>query len=146
MPTDCPQRDERLGWTGDAQVFCRTAAFNMDVAGFFTKWLRDLAADQNEAGSVPFVVPDVLSDEDRFSGGSAAWADAATIIPWTMYQSYGDTRILEDQYPSMKAWVEYMRRQAGDERPLEHGLPLRRLAGLRLELAPTTRGPPPART
>jgi alpha-L-rhamnosidase len=114
VPTDCPQRDERLGWTGDAQVFSRTAAFNMDVAGFFTKWLRDVAADQNESGSVPFVVPDVLSDRNQFSGGSAAWADVATIIPWTMYLTYGDTRILEDQYPSMKAWVEYMRRQAGD--------------------------------
>jgi len=115
VPTDCPQRDERMGWTGDAQVFSRTAAFNMDVAGFFTKWLRDVAADQNDQGSVPYVVPDVLSGEDRFAGGSAAWADAATIIPWTMYLSYGDTRILENQYPSMKAWVEHMRRQAGDK-------------------------------
>jgi alpha-L-rhamnosidase len=114
VPTDCPQRDERLGWTGDAQVFARTAAFNMEVAGFFTKWLGDLAADQNDAGSVPHVVPDVLSQGERFSGGSAAWADAAVIIPWTMYLSYGDTRLLEEQYESMKAWVEYMRRQAGE--------------------------------
>jgi alpha-L-rhamnosidase len=114
VPTDCPQRDERLGWTGDAQVFARTASFNMDVAGFFAKWLRDVAADQHENGSVPFVVPDVLSQGGQFSGGSAAWADAAVIIPWTMYLSYGDTRVLEIQYPSMKAWVEYMRRQAGD--------------------------------
>jgi len=113
VPTDCPQRDERLGWTGDAQVFARTASFNMDVAGFFAKWLRDVAADQNANGSVPFVVPDVLSQGGQFSGGSAAWADAAVIIPWTMYLSYGDTRILEVQYPSMKAWVEYARRQAG---------------------------------
>ncbi len=87
VPTDCPQRDERMGWTGDAQVFARTAAFNMDVAGFFTKWLADVAADQNDEGSVPYVVPDVLSTGERFSGGSAAWADAATIIPWTMYLS-----------------------------------------------------------
>jgi alpha-L-rhamnosidase len=115
VPTDCPQRDERLGWTGDAQVFSRTAAFNMDVAGFFTKWLGDVAADQNAEGSVPFVVPDVLSQGTEFAGGSAAWADAATIIPWTMYLSYGDTRLLERQYPSMKAWVEYMRRQAGEK-------------------------------
>jgi len=113
VPTDCPQRDERLGWTGDAQVFCRTAAYNMDVSGFFTKWLKDLAADQNEAGSVPYVIPDVLTEPGRFAGGSAAWADAATIIPWTMYLSYGDTGILETQYPSMKAWVEYMRHEAG---------------------------------
>ncbi len=116
VPTDCPQRDERLGWTGDAQVFSRTAAFNMDVAGFFTKWLGDVAADQNAKGSVPFVVPDVLSHGGRSSsGGSAAWADVATIIPWNMYLSYGDTRLLERQYPSMKAWVEYMRHEAGDK-------------------------------
>jgi alpha-L-rhamnosidase len=114
VPTDCPQRDERLGWTGDAQVFSRTAAFNMDVAGFFTKWLGDVAADQNAKGSVPFVVPDVLSHGEEFAGGSAAWADVATIIPWNMYLSYGDERLLERQYPSMKAWVEYMRHEAGD--------------------------------
>jgi alpha-L-rhamnosidase len=108
VPTDCPQRDERLGWTGDAQVFSRTAAFNMDVAAFFTKWLGDLAADQNPDGKVPHVIPDVLG-----GAGSAAWADAATIVPWNMYRVYGDTRLLERQYPSMKAWVEYMRRTAG---------------------------------
>jgi alpha-L-rhamnosidase len=113
VPTDCPQRDERLGWTGDAQVFARTAAFNMDVAGFFSKWLSDVAADQSSNGSVPHVIPDVLSSADEFAGGSAAWADAAVIIPWTMYLVYGDTRLLERQYPSMKAWVEYVRGQAG---------------------------------
>jgi alpha-L-rhamnosidase len=113
VPTDCPQRDERLGWTGDAQVFARTAAFNMDVAAFFEKWLGDVAADQDDEGGVPHVVPDVLTTPDRFAGASAAWADAAVIIPWTMYLSYGDTRVLERQYPSMKAWVEYMRSQAG---------------------------------
>jgi alpha-L-rhamnosidase len=115
VPTDCPQRDERLGWTGDAQVFARTAAFNMDVAGFFTKWLRDVAADQVETGSVPHVIPDILSEPGKPQAGSAAWADAAVIIPWTMYLSYGDRRILETQYPSMVAWVEYMRRRAGDD-------------------------------
>ena len=118
VPTDCPQRDERLGWTGDAQVFSPTAAFNMDVASFFTKWLGDLAADQSDKGSVPHVVPNVLNpadvrEQDRFPGGSAAWADAATIIPWNMYLAYADARLLERQYPSMKAWVEYMRREAG---------------------------------
>ncbi|NTV43339.1 MAG: alpha-L-rhamnosidase, partial [Syntrophobacteraceae bacterium] len=90
----------------------------MDVAGFFTKWLGDLAADQSEKGSVPHVVPNVLvpadvREQDRFPGGSAAWADAATIIPWNMYLAYGDTQVLERQYPSMKAWVEYMRMEAG---------------------------------
>jgi len=115
VPTDCPQRDERLGWTGDAQVFARTAAFNMDVAGFFTKWLGDVAADQLESGSVPHVVPDILSTPGKPSAGSAAWADASVIIPWTMYLSYGDRRLLETQYPSMMKWVEYMRRRAGDD-------------------------------
>lgn len=112
IPTDCPQRDERLGWTGDAQVFARTAAFNTDTATFYTKWLKDLAADQFESGSVPHVVPNVLGPN---AGGSAAWADAAVIIPWTMYLCYGDTRILEVQYDSMRKWVEFERRQAGDD-------------------------------
>ena len=115
VPTDCPQRDERLGWTGDAQAFCRTAAFNFEVAGFFTKWLKDLAADQKQNGSVPFVIPDVLRRGQETGGGSTGWADAATIIPWTMYLCYGDRRILENQYESMKAWVEYMREQAGED-------------------------------
>lgn len=115
VPTDCPQRDERLGWTGDAQVFARTAAFNMDVAGFFTKWLKDVAADQYENGSVPFVVPDVLTRPKNPAAGSAAWADAAVIIPWTMYLSYGDTRVLEEQYGSMAKWVAYMKERAGDD-------------------------------
>ena len=115
VPTDCPQRDERLGWTGDAQVFCRTAAFNMDVASFFTKWLADLAADQLPNGSVPHVIPDILSRPNRPSAGSAAWADAAVIIPWNLYLVYGDKQILERQYESMSRWVEYMRQRAGDD-------------------------------
>ena len=115
VPTDCPQRDERLGWTGDAQAFARTAAFNMDVAGFFSKWLGDVAADQNPNGSVPHVIPDVLSSASEFAGGSAAWGDAAVIVPWTMYLVYDDKHLLERQYPSMKAWVEYVRGQAGAE-------------------------------
>jgi len=115
VPTDCPQRDERLGWTGDAQVFARTAAFNMDVAAFFRKWLADLAADQARDGRVPHVVPDVLSTADRPAGGSAAWGDAAVIIPWTIYLAYGDRAILERQYTSMADWVEFERRRAGDD-------------------------------
>ena len=105
VPTDCPQRDERLGWTGDAQAFARTAAFNMQVNNFFSKWLKDVASDQLPNGSVPFVVPNVLGPG---AGGSAGWADAATIVPWTMYLAYGDKKILEDQYNSMKAWVGFM--------------------------------------
>ncbi len=115
VPTDCPQRDERLGWTGDAQAFSRTAAFNMNVAGFFTKWLKDVAADQLDSGAVPHVVPDVLTRPERPAAASAGWADAAVIIPWNMYLSYGDRRVLETQYPSMTKWVEYMQRRAGDD-------------------------------
>ncbi len=110
VPTDCPQRDERLGWTGDAQAFSRTATFNMDVHNFFSKWLKDVAADQIN-GSVPFVVPNVLGPG---AAGSAGWADAATIVPWNMYLAYGDKRILEQQYESMKAWVGFMERNSND--------------------------------
>jgi alpha-L-rhamnosidase len=114
IPTDCPQRNERLGWTGDAQVFVRTACFNHDSAAFYTKWLRDLALDQQEDGVVPPVIPNVFSHRERKGEtASAGWADAAVIVPWTIYLSYGDRRILEQQYDSMKAWVEYMRREAG---------------------------------
>ena len=114
VPTDCPQRDERLGWTGDAQVFSRTACFNFDVASFFTKWLGDLAADQRPDGRVPHVVPDIMYADGERGAGATAWADAAVIVPWTIYQCYGDTRILEQQFDSMVKWVEYMRR-SGDE-------------------------------
>ncbi len=108
VPTDCPQRDERLGWTGDAQAFARTATFNYDVHNFFSKWLKDVEADQIN-GSVPFVVPNVLG---AGASGSAGWADAATIIPWTMYLAYGDKKVLEDQFNSMKAWVGFMERNS----------------------------------
>ena len=112
VPTDCPQRDERLGWTGDAQAFSRTAAFNMNVNNFFAKWLKDVAADQYESGSVPFVIPNVLGPN---SGGSTGWADVCTIIPWNMYLAYADKEILEQQYPSMKAWVNYMTKNSKND-------------------------------
>ena len=115
VPTDCPQRDERLGWTGDAQAFSTTAAFNMDVANFFTKWLKDVAADQYENGSVPHVVPDVLTRAESAAAASAGWADAAVIIPWNLYLAYGDRRLLEQQFDSMRKWVDYMDRRAGDD-------------------------------
>jgi alpha-L-rhamnosidase len=116
VPTDCPQRDERLGWTGDAQAFARTACFNADVAAFYSKWLQDLEADQKEDGAVPHVVPDILSlNKTNRSAASAGWADAAVIVPWTVYLCYGDKRILERQYASMKAWVDYVRRRAGEK-------------------------------
>ena len=116
VPTDCPQRDERLGWTGDAQIFCRTASYLMQTRNFFAKWLTDLKFDQTPEGGVPHVVPDILTghcanDINLAEGGThsaAAWADAAVINPWTMYLMYGDTRILENQYQSMKGWVDFM--------------------------------------
>ncbi|MBL7769101.1 MAG: family 78 glycoside hydrolase catalytic domain [Flavipsychrobacter sp.] len=106
VPTDCPQRDERLGWTGDAQAFYRTATFNFDVRAFFSKWLKDLSLDQLPNGAVPFVVPNVLGEG---AVGSAGWADAATIIPWQQWVVYGDLRTLTEQYPSMQAWLKFMR-------------------------------------
>ncbi|MEC0204933.1 glycoside hydrolase family 78 protein [Paenibacillus lautus] len=112
VPTDCPQRDERLGWTGDAQMFIGTAAYLANVAPFFTKWLSDLAAEQRGDGAVPFVVPHVLGDE---AYASAAWGDAAVICPWTVYVSFGDRRILERQYESMKSWVSYIQAQGENE-------------------------------
>jgi alpha-L-rhamnosidase len=123
VPTDCPQRDERLGWTGDAQAFAPTASFNFNVASFFTKWLKDLAADQLKNGAVPDVVPDILNfhgepglgNKKEGWAASTGWADAALVIPWTMYLAYGDEQILQEQYASMKAWVEYMRKRAGDK-------------------------------
>jgi len=111
VPTDCPQRDERLGWTGDAQVFSRTATFNMNVHSFFAKWLKDLAADQKD-GKVPFVVPNVIGADALNSTG---WADVATIIPWNLYIAYGDKKILADQYASMKAYVESINKVAKDD-------------------------------
>ncbi|WP_447643037.1 MULTISPECIES: family 78 glycoside hydrolase catalytic domain [Chitinophagaceae] len=107
VPTDCPQRDERLGWTGDAQAFFRTASFNFGVNNFFTKWLKDLEADQMD-GRVPFVIPNILGN----SGNSAGWADVATIIPWQLYLAYGDKRTLAEQYNSMKNYVESIRKTA----------------------------------
>jgi len=119
IPTDCPQRDERLGWTGDAQIFISTAAYLYNVLPFFRKWLRDLALDQKPGGGIPFVIPDVLSDHNRepdaFNKHSACgWGDAAVIAPWALYGSYGDKRLLEEQYASMKAWVEYIKSKAND--------------------------------
>ncbi|WP_058308450.1 family 78 glycoside hydrolase catalytic domain [Gracilibacillus massiliensis] len=118
VPTDCPQRDERLGWTGDAQMFIRTASYIANVGPFFTKWLRDVEADQDKEGGIPFVVPNVLEDMEEphentvqkpFS--SAAWGDAAVICPWTLYLAYGDKRILEEQYHSMTLWISYIKNQ-----------------------------------
>jgi alpha-L-rhamnosidase len=117
VPTDCPQRDERLGWTGDAQVFSMTAAYNFNVASFYTKWVKDITLDQREDGVIPHVIPDVL----KGAGGSTAWADACIIVPWSVYRVYGDKRILKEQYSTMKGWVEYMRKNAGDNKLWTNG-------------------------
>lgn len=108
VPTDCPQRDERLGWTGDAQVFIRTAAFNMNVAGFFTKWTRDLEDAQYPDGAYPAVAPNPSAWSIR--DGGPAWADAGVICPWTIYQCYGDVRLLEERYASMQRFIEFLSR------------------------------------
>jgi alpha-L-rhamnosidase len=107
VPTDCPQRDERMGWTGDAQVFAGTASFNMDTYAFFTKYGYDLAQEQATLdGMVPMVVPMTTVK----GGGSSAWGEAATVIPWTAYLHYGDKAILEQQFESMKGWVDFIKR------------------------------------
>ncbi|MGI6201641.1 MAG: family 78 glycoside hydrolase catalytic domain [Christensenellales bacterium] len=118
VPTDCPQRDERMGWTGDAEVFAATASFNMDTAAFYDKYLHDMALEQGVlGGAVPHVVPDVLDQIQRIQGepvsnfGSCAWGDAAVIIPWTLYQFYGNKALLARHYPQMRAWVDWVERQ-----------------------------------
>lgn len=118
IPTDCPQRDERLGWTGDIQVFSPTASFLYDSAGFLTSWLADLAAEQTESGVVPFVVPNIMARE---TPPGAAWGDAAVFIPWVLYQRFGDAKILADQYDSMSAWVNLIDRIAGENRLWDQG-------------------------
>ena len=104
VPTDCPQRDERLGWTGDAQVFIKAASYFFDVEKFFKKWLRDLKVDQRESGEVGQVIPDLMPE----GPGSAAWGDAAVICPWQIYQTYGDLSVLGEQFDSMRKWVDYI--------------------------------------
>lgn len=106
VPTDCPQRDERVGWTGDAEVFCGAAAFNMNVAAFFYKWLRDQRDAQFEDGAGAAIAPNLFPKE---YGGSPAWADALVICPWTMYQRYGDETFLVENYESMKRWIEFQK-------------------------------------
>ena len=115
VPTDCPQRDERLGWTGDAQIFSETACWLADTWTFYTKWLTDLVADQLPDGGVTDVVPNI--EEHHTEGnwlmrtspyGMSGWADAATIIPWVVYKMYGDASILRNQYASMCRWVDFM--------------------------------------
>ncbi len=104
VPTDCPQRDERLGWTGDTQAFCGTAAYNADVDGFFHKWLQDARDSQHENGMYPDVIPTV-----RVVGfGGAAWSDAGIIVPYTMWKMYADTAIIEEHYASMERYMDWL--------------------------------------
>lgn len=114
VPTDCPQRSERLGWTGDIRAYGRTALFNSDAALFLKKWLRDLAADQGEDGAVPYVVPDVLDAPGQLVSTASFWGDSAVVLPWEIYMASGDRAVLREQYPSMKAWGDYMTAQTGE--------------------------------
>lgn len=109
VPTDCPQRDERLGWTGDVLVFCKTAAINFNVQRFFDKWLSDLAADQFSDGGIPSVCP---PSKQNTGNSSAGWADVSVFAPWELYLAYGDKEILKKSYPMMKKWVDKMARCA----------------------------------
>ena len=111
VPTDCPQRDERLGWTGDAQSYIASACLNNDVQAFFRKWLVDLADGQREDGQFPMVAPLKVAGDD----GGPAWADAGVICPWEIYQSYGDLELLREQYPHMKRFVEFCRSRSRDQ-------------------------------
>jgi len=113
IPTDCPQRDERIGWTGDAQVFVRTAAINYDIERFFRKWMRDLILEQGEDGLVGLYVP--YCNISHPVSAVAAWGDAATICPWEIYLAYGDSAVLREHYPSMKKWVDFVHGQGSEE-------------------------------
>ncbi len=110
-PTDCPQRDERMGWMGDAQIFSQTMCFNMNMARFFAKWAQDIRDAQADDGRYPDFAPHPFDPNARFSG-APAWADAGTIVPWRVYVNYGDARILEQHFESAKRWVEYVRTQS----------------------------------
>ncbi|MBW9324013.1 alfa-L-rhamnosidase [Enterococcus casseliflavus] len=113
VPMDCPQRDERMGWTGDAQIFSQTALLNMGVYPFFRKYLHDMATEQPRFdGAPPMTVPHVPSDLSSSPAAVGVWGDAATIIPWNMYRYFGEKQILVEQYESMKAWVAYIQRKA----------------------------------
>ncbi|MCD7957032.1 MAG: glycoside hydrolase family 78 protein [Lachnospiraceae bacterium] len=128
-PTDCPQRSERLGWTGDAQIYCQTACYFMDTAAFYRKYMKDVNEEQRKKnGQVPFIVPKInapgFENSTEKDECSAAWSDVATILPWTLYLNYGDKNLLAEEYDGMKAWVDYMIKQdveAYSHKSLEDG-------------------------
>ncbi len=109
IPTDCPQRDERMGWTGDAQVFCPTAAFNMDVEAFFSKWFFDIRDTQHPDGAYPDIAP---MKNPKAKGGNAAWGDAGVVCPWEIYLAYGNKKVLERNYDSMKRYITYLEKNS----------------------------------
>lgn len=111
IPTDCPQRDERMGWTGDAQVFAKTACYNYNAKKFYEKWLGDLRSEQLENGGIPDTAPNFW----RIMRSSTAWGDAITVIPWQVYVSYGNKKVLEDNFEAMKKWVDYMTNDSKDK-------------------------------
>ncbi len=113
IPTDCPQRDERMGWMGDAQVFCQNSMFNLDMAAFYTKWVKDIRDAQSLRGTFPDIAPHANKPDIRFSN-APAWADAGVIIPWRMYQNYGDKELLRQHYDAMKRYIENIRKQNPD--------------------------------
>ncbi len=125
IPTDCPQRDERVGWTGDIQVFAPTASYLYDSSGFLANWLRDVAADQLEDGTVPWYVPVIPAHEvwTPIRPG-AVWGDAAVLTPWVLYERFGDAGVLADQYASARAWVDLVERLAGPDRLWNEGFQL----------------------
>ncbi|KJQ53428.1 glycoside hydrolase family 78 protein [Microbacterium sp. SA39] len=125
IPTDCPQRDERIGWTGDLQVFAPTASFLYDVSGMLSSWLKDVAIEQLPDGTVPWYVPVIPADKQWTPiRPGAAWGDVAAFTPWTLYERFGDTRILSDQYQSARKWVDLLERLAGEDRLWDEGFQL----------------------
>lgn len=113
VPTDCPQRDERQGWTGDAQVFCKTAAINYDVYKFFRKWLQDMALDQGEDGGITGIVPNTRHIRPALV--ACGWGDACCIVPWEMYLVYGNKEILSENFNMMKKWIDYIHSRGKEE-------------------------------
>ena len=125
IPTDCPQRDERLGWTGDIQVFAPTASFLFDVSGFLSSWLKDLAVEQRREGTVPWYVP-VIPGGPMWTPTrpGAVWGDAAVLVPWTLFERFDDVGVLDAQYDSARAWVDQVAELAGEDRLWNTGFQL----------------------
>ncbi len=125
IPTDCPQRDERLGWTGDLQVFAPTATFLYDCSGMLSSWLKDVAAEQSADGTVPWYVPSIPGgDYWTPARPGAVWGDVAVLTPWVLHERFNDPKILADQYASAKAWVDLLDRLAGDSHLWNSGFQL----------------------